>query len=56
MTWSIVAHEPATGAFAVAIATRAFAAPGKRESPSSCSGSLSAASSAREASAKRAPD
>ncbi len=25
MTWSIVAHEPATGAFAVAIATRAFA-------------------------------
>lgn len=25
MTWSIVAHEPATGAFAVAVATRAFA-------------------------------
>ena len=25
MTWSIVAHDPATGAFAVAIATRAFA-------------------------------
>jgi uncharacterized Ntn-hydrolase superfamily protein len=25
MTWSIVAHEPATGAFAVAVATRSFA-------------------------------
>src|SRR5581483_3524801 len=25
MTWSIVAHEPAIGAFAVAVATRAFA-------------------------------
>jgi uncharacterized Ntn-hydrolase superfamily protein len=25
MTWSIAAHEPATGAFAVAVATRAFA-------------------------------
>ncbi len=25
MTWSILAHEPATGAFAIAIATRAFA-------------------------------
>jgi uncharacterized Ntn-hydrolase superfamily protein len=25
MTWSIVAHAPATGAFAVAVATRAFA-------------------------------
>jgi uncharacterized Ntn-hydrolase superfamily protein len=25
MTWSIVAHEPGTGAFAVAVATRAFA-------------------------------
>lgn len=25
MTWSIVAHDPATGAFAVAVATRAFA-------------------------------
>ncbi|MBN8908217.1 MAG: DUF1028 domain-containing protein [Rhodospirillales bacterium] len=25
MTWSIVAHDPATGAFAVAIATKAFA-------------------------------
>jgi uncharacterized Ntn-hydrolase superfamily protein len=25
MTWSIVAHDPATGAFAVAVATKAFA-------------------------------
>ncbi len=25
MTWSIIAHDPATGAFAVAVATRAFA-------------------------------
>ena len=25
MTWSIVAHDPATGAFAVAVATCAFA-------------------------------
>lgn len=25
MTWSIVAHDPATGAFAIAVATRAFA-------------------------------
>ena len=25
MTWSIVAHDPASGAFAVAVATRAFA-------------------------------
>ena len=25
MTWSIVAHDAATGAFAVAVATRAFA-------------------------------
>ena len=25
MTWSIVTHDPATGAFAVAVATRAFA-------------------------------
>src|SRR3984885_3414108 len=25
MTWSIVTHDPATGAFAVAVATKAFA-------------------------------
>src|SRR6202041_2326403 len=25
MTWSIIAHDPATGAFAVAVATKAFA-------------------------------
>ena len=25
MTWSIVAHDPNTGAFAVAVATKAFA-------------------------------